>query len=128
MKASRQAGASGAKLAPDRDQPPAIGDTPQCGSDMAKGGVGHAARYMRTLPPSDRAWRKVSQLWLGKPCSITAPQRMSTFTPEYALPVAAFFGMASGDRPRTSTPRLAHEKGCWKMRCSTSPDKNRPSA
>ena len=28
----------------DRDQPPAFGEARQCGGDMAKGGVGHAAR------------------------------------------------------------------------------------
>jgi hypothetical protein len=71
------------------------------------------------LPPIDSAWRKVSQLWLGKLCSMTAPQRMSTFTPEYVLPVAAFFGMASGafaaaapqgwtqgSRPASSSPMI----------------------
>jgi hypothetical protein len=43
---------------------------------------GGAAFAPRTLPPSDRAWRKVSQLWPGKPCWITAPQRISTLIPE----------------------------------------------
>ena len=36
---------------------------------------------LQTFPPSERAWRKVSQLCVGKPCWITAPQRISTLIP-----------------------------------------------
>ena len=31
---------------------------------------------------TDSAWRKVTQPWTGKPCSITDPQRISTLIPE----------------------------------------------
>jgi hypothetical protein len=40
------------------------------------------------------AWRNVTQDWPENPCSITAPQRISTLMPLYCRSEAAFFGIA----------------------------------
>lgn len=40
------------------------------------------AQLSSKLPPSESAWRKVSQLWPEKPRATTAPQRIRTLMPE----------------------------------------------